>query len=140
MSELEVAGNIYQIGKMNALVQLHVVRRLGPALIVVGISMEALRQGMKVEMEDLIASAGPVMEMISRMSDEDFNYVLFACLDVVRRKQEDKWAAVVVPGQQKLMFADMDFAALVRLAVEVLRENLGNFLTELSGEVSSSKP
>lgn len=137
MIELPIGDRLYQIGKLNAIAQLHVVRRLGPALIVVGISLEALRQGMKVEMEDLVATAGPVMEIISKMSDADFDYIVFTCLGAVQRKQGDAWAAVVAASTQKLMFADMDFAEIVRLVIAVLQENLGNFATELGGGTSS---
>lgn len=140
MTEIEIEGHRYRVEKMNALTQLHVARRLGPALLVVGISLETLRAGMRIHIGDLIASAGPVMEVVSKMPEEDFNYVLFSCLRVVRRQQGEAWAPLVDAQGQRLMFADLDFVALLGLAIEVLKENLGNFLREPSGEDGSTKP
>lgn len=136
MMTLQVAGHDYQVGKLNALQQFHVTRRLGPTLLILGISMDMLRQGMKVELSDLVAHAGPVVEFLSKMSDEDSEYVIFTCLAVVKRKQGEAWADVLAGGKQ-LMFADMDFAVMIRLVVAVLKENLGNFLKGLGDEQTS---
>lgn len=138
-AQIEVKGNWYQVGKMNALAQLHVVRRLGPAIVVVGLSLDMLRQGLKVDMGDLVASAGPVMEIVSKMPNEDFDYVVFACLDVCRRKQGDAWAPVALAEAKKLMFQDLEFLEILRLVIEVLKLNLGSFLTEPNDEAGSAK-
>lgn len=138
MRELKVAGELYQVGKLNAMQQLHVTRRLGPTLIVLGISMEMLKKGMKIDMDDLVASAGPVMEFVSKMSDEDFNYVVFTCLSVVKRQSAGAWAEVTTKGAEpRFMFADMEMGETIRLVVEVLRDNLGNFLKGLDEEQTS---
>lgn len=138
MEPLIIRGESYRAsGKLNAITQLHVVRRLGPALLVVGLTLNALREGLKPDMGDILAAGGPVVEMLANMKEEDFNYVTYACLGVIERQQDGKWAPVFVQPANKLMFADMDFAVLIRLIVAVLQENLASFWTELNDEVSS---
>jgi hypothetical protein len=137
MSQIKVKGEEYACGKLNALAQFHVVRRLGPMLVVAGISVEMLRTGMKVALDDMVSMAGPVMELLSKMSDKDVDYILFTCLAVVKRKQGDQWAPITVKDTNQLMFHDIDMPAMIRLVVEVLKENLAGFLTELGAEPTS---
>lgn len=130
-SELTVAGAEYRVGRLSALEQFHVTRRLGPMLVVAGISVEMLSAGMQVALDDMVAMAGPVMEVLSRMSDADTDYVILSCLRTASRRQGDAWARVIAPDGRTFMFADMDMPTMIRLVVEVLKLNLGNFLTEL---------
>lgn len=136
-AELTVAGAEYRVGKMSALEQFHVTRRLGPMLVVAGVSVEMLSRGMKAELDDLVAMAGPVMEILSRMSDEDTNYVILTCLKTAHRRQGDAWAPVLAKDGRTLMFADMDMPTMVRIVIEVLKLNLGNFLTGLGDGLPS---
>jgi hypothetical protein len=133
MQEKEIGGQHYQFGKLNALQQFHVVRRLGPALMVAGISVEMLRTGITVQAEDILAMAGPVIEVIGRMSDADSDYVIFTCLGVVKRKSGNGWADVAAPEVKQLMFQDIELPHMLQLVAEVLRVNLGNFLMEPAG-------
>lgn len=135
--EMTVDGRTYQIGKLNALQQFHLTRRLGPVLVVAGISLDMLRKGMKVDIGDLVAIAGPVMDIVSRMSDEDSEYIVFMCLGVCRMKQGDSWAPLLSPESKQLMFQNMEMPEMLRVALEVIKVNLGNFLTGLGDELTS---
>lgn len=137
MSELTIAGNAYRVGKLNALQQFHVTRRLGPMLVVAGISVEMLRKGMKVEMDDMVAMAGPVMELLAKMSDEDVDYCINTCLRVAQRQQGSAWAPMLAPDGKTPMFADLDMPAMIRIVIEVLKHNLGNFLQGLGDGLTS---
>lgn len=135
MSQIEVAGQLYRCGKIPALQQFHVVRRLGPALVVAGISVEMLRTGMKMDVDELASMVGPVMEVVSKMRDDDVEYIIFTCLRAVQRKQGDAWAEVVAPGTTAgLMFQDIELPQMIRLVMEVLKENLAGFSTGLLDE------
>lgn len=138
MSEIKVKDKAYRCGKLNAFIQLHISRRLGPALLVAGISVEMLRAGKKVYFQDMVSMAGPVMEFVGKMKDEDVDYVLRESLRVVQRQEGDKWAPVTAPGTTELMYEDIDMVVLLRLVVEVLSENLGSFLTELGDGLPST--
>lgn len=137
MSIIEVKGNKYECGRLSAVTQFHVTRRLGPVLVVAGISIEMIRTGMKLALDDLVSMAGPVIEVLSKMSDADTNYILTACLSAVKRESAGKFAPITADKSLDLMFADIDMPTMLRLVVEVLKENLGNFLTEPSGALDS---
>lgn len=128
-SEIKIGSATYRIGKkLSAMEQFHVTRRLGPALIICGVSFKMMLDGIDVPMENWMAVAGPVMEVVSRMSDEDVEYVIFTCMSVCERAQGGAgWAPVLAPGGRTMMFADMDQAEMIRLTIEVLRGNLENF-------------
>lgn len=128
MAEVEVNGALYRVGKMNALHQLHVGRRLLPALVAVGIRAEDLGKRGSAGMVDFME---PAVKLMGSMSDEDVNYVLFKCLAVVTRKQGsgERWAPIV--NGERMMFEDIDMPSMVRLTASVLQENLGGFFALL---------
>ena len=134
----EVGGNSYRIGKMNALSQFHVSRRLGPILATMGVSLQTLSGGFKPDLMDFAAVLGPATAMMAKMTDEDTNYIIFNCLTVVQRKQGDGWANICSDGG--LMFEDIEMPDLIRLVVDVLHFNLGNFLQGLVDDASSPSP
>lgn len=130
-----IKGHIYNIGKLDALKQFHVSRRIAPVLASMGITLTALRQGSaKFTPEDFAVSLAPVAEVMSNMNDDTVEYVIATCLAVVQRKQGDvagkaSWAPVATGAQ--VMFADIDMLVMLRLIVAVLQENLADFLSEL---------
>lgn len=131
MTEIEVKGHSYRVGKLNAIQQFHVARRLGPALIVAGVSIEMLRNGMNLGQEKMLAMVGPVMDVISKMPDEEVEYVLYTCLGVVQRGEGGKWAQVLASvggGRPQIMYETLELPELIELCVAVLQENLANFL------------
>jgi hypothetical protein len=93
---------------------------------------------MKLDLGDMVAMTGPVMEMLSKMSDDEANYIIFTCLSACRRKQGEAWAPVMSPDGKRIMFADIEMPAMIRLSIETMKLNLGNFLTELSGGLTST--
>ncbi len=141
MTEVTVDGHTYRVGKLDAKTQFHVARRLGPAVLAVGAPLLGmLGAERKAETSDLLALAGPVAQAMALMSDADANYVIDRCMSVVARQQEDRWAPVAT-ATGVFMFQDMEWVTLVRLTVEVLRENLGNFFqTAPDAGPSSASP
>lgn len=135
MSEITIAKNTYRIGKLNALQQFHVARRLAPVLATMGLSLRQLADGSKMSIDDFLPVLGPVTEILAHMTDEDSNYVIFSALSATERKQGDKWGPVV--NGVSLMFQDMDLPEMMRLVVEVLKENLGGFLMGLNDDATS---
>lgn len=133
-TEIEVAGQTYRIGKLNAIQQFHVSRRLGPVMAAVGISLQSLSAGMLADLSDFSAIIGPATEVMSKMTDEETNYIIFTCLGCVGRQEEARWAPVVQGSN--FMYQDIDMPVMIRLVVAVLQDNIGNFLQGLSGESS----
>lgn len=135
---IKVKGHNYRIGKLNALSQFHISRRLAPVMAAMGITMSMLRgkEGKQPTFDDFAPVLGPVTEMVSRMSDTDSNYIIFTCLATVTREQSDGRYSPICQGQS-LMFDDIDMVAMLRLVFEVVRENLAGFLQELGDETPS---
>ncbi|MGI4812802.1 MAG: phage tail assembly chaperone [Janthinobacterium lividum] len=121
MSEkVEVGGNLYRIGRMDVRKQFHVARRIGPAML-------GFLGGSMVKGAQLSTMIGPVVDALSKMSDEDSDYVIDRCLAVVARAQNGgEWARVTAPDGG-LMFQDIDLPQMLKLAQAVLAENLRGF-------------
>ena len=128
-TELSLGQDLYQIGRLPALAQFHVTRRVAPILANMGVSViDSLRPTGKLSEDDMVSVMGTAAEVVSKMTDTDVNYVIFTCLSVVRKKQESVWAAVV--NGQQFMFQDMDMQLMMKLTVAVLKENLSGFFQQ----------
>jgi len=117
---IEIGGNSYRIGQMDVRKQFHVARRLAPLLPGLG-AMKSADKG------DLIESVGPIAEILSKMSDEDVNYIIDACLAVCARSQGASAPARVVNNAGQLMFQDITMPQMIQLAVAVIQGNMSGF-------------
>lgn len=143
----KVFGIDYRFGRMNAIDQFHVVRRLhalGGALA--ESFAETQRLGGAAELEraardasrrgeigaDLTRVIGPVLRAIGQMPEADVDYVLEKCLRTVERhvSGDTGWAVVWAPGAG-LMFQDLGMPAMVVLVWHALRTNLADFFFDL---------
>ncbi len=129
MSVIQVNGHTYKVGKMNALAQFHVSRRLAPVMAAMGMSLSQLKGDGDgpPDLGDFTQVVGPATEVIAKMSNQDADFIIFTCLQVVSRDQGSERFAPISAGQN-LMFEDIDMLVMLRLVVEVLIENLWNFL------------
>lgn len=146
MEIIPIGGHDYAIGRLNALDQLHVSRKIAP---IVPNIMPILTEVAKGDLEKVIESIEadenaelggleplakalePFMEAIAKMPEDDVNYVIYKCLSVVKRN-----GAVVCRGES-IMFDDLDMNHLLPLTVAVIRTNLGNFIQGLLTKASS---
>lgn len=120
--EVAIGDKVYLIGKMNATDQFHVFRRVMPLLAPI---LESIRSGI---------GFGPLMlvkisEDIAKLSDEQLNYVINACMSVVEVQTAGKPLKLIVNGRQ--MFGDMDLPVMLQITWAVLMENFKPFLTGL---------
>ena len=130
--EIELGGQVYRTGRIDTIKQFHVARRLAPVVASVGTSMFVPPKDKEMTKEELLFHMfEPAMLVVSKMSDEDVNYIIGACLSVAQRKSGDKWAAVMTGGQ--IMFQDMDMSTTMRLTMDTLRGNLGDFFPQPPG-------
>lgn len=130
---VELNGNHYVIGKLNAIQQFHVVRRLAPVLSELKGVMAEVRAGKTPESIDPFVALIPVVEVISKMPDAEAEEVIFKLLAAVEMKQSSGGYAKLTSapdnlGRVSLMFNDLDLPTMMQLAVKVLMFNLGNFL------------
>lgn len=138
MSEVEITSNTYRIGRLNAFAQFHIARRIAPLLQSLGTAVMDLPRGGAGD-DDTMKSLGPIAEALAKMSDEDCNYVLHACLSVCQRKQQGgQWARVQAPNGAGLMFEDIGLAELMQIALATIQENLSNFFPAAPASVSNT--
>jgi hypothetical protein len=133
MSDIELGGQTYRIGPLSPMRQFHIVRRLAPVVSAFGALPEladADGDDDGISLDALAKSAGPVVDALGKMSDEDSEYVILNTLRAVERKQGPGWARVIANGRNGeplLMFEDIDLATLMQLVWHTLRENLARF-------------
>lgn len=141
-----IDGNEYEIGKLATLKQLQVGRRLAPLIAaaapgIVELSLhetDTSGQGTagssqpkdpraEIDLMKLVltSAAVPTAEMLAKMTDQDFEYVVNECLAVCQRKQTRGWARVYTNGV--LMFSDIQGGAVLALMRAVIEESLGSF-------------
>lgn len=148
MENLEINGNEYSIGRLNALDQLHVSRKIAPIIptlmpIISEIAKGDLEKTIEAieggdndslpSLEPLTEALSPLMEAFATMPEDDVNYITHKCLSVVKRN-----GAVVCRGQS-IMFDDLDMMQILPLVIAVIRTNLGNFIQDLLMKASSMK-
>ncbi|AOY96851.1 hypothetical protein BKK79_36155 [Cupriavidus sp. USMAA2-4] len=132
-NEIELKGVRYSIGRMAAMTQFHVSRRLAPVLAPI---VTAYLQLTKVDgplneaLPQVVADIQPVLDVVAAMKDADVEYVMNACLAVVQRNQMNNWAPVFVQGGG-VMFDDIELPGLLQLVTKVLVVNLGPFMPDL---------
>lgn len=117
---VEINGQKYRIGRMDVRKQLHVSRRLGPAML--GLLASSQMKGF-----NLTAMIGPSVDALSKMSDEDTDYVIDQCLGVVQREQANGQWAPIRASHGGLMFQDIGLMQMLNLTRAVLAENLKDF-------------
>lgn len=148
MENIELNGHEYVIGRLNALDQLHVSRKISPLVptlmpIISEIAkgdlektIKAIEDGDNEELtglEPLAEALSPLMEAFSNLPEKDVNYVIHKCLSVVKRD-----GAVVCRGES-IMFDDLDMEHILPLALAVIRINLGNFIQGLLMKASHTQ-
>lgn len=148
MENIELNGHEYVIGRLNALDQLHVSRKISPLVptlmpIISEIAkgdlektIKAIEDGDNGELtglEPLAEALSPLMEAFSNLPEKDVNYVIHKCLSVVKRG-----GAVVCRGET-IMFDDLDMEHILPLALAVIRINLGNFIQGLLMKASHTQ-
>lgn len=133
MTETELGGHTYRIGKLDAFKQFHVSRKIAPMLPrLVPALMQISKDGAAGDgFSKLADSLAPFADALASMEDETAEYVIGTCLSAVHRKQGSSWASVWSSQAKATMFDDMDLSTLVPLVVHVIRENLGSFIQGL---------
>ncbi len=132
MQDIVVNGISYRIGRLSALKQFHVVRRLAPLL-------SGFREvsGDPIDLADLsvpeaVTMLGPLTEAVAGMSDADAEYIITTCLGVVERKQTGGGYAQVVTTDHQILFDDIDMTAMLALTAHTIGGNLQGFFDSLS--------
>lgn len=138
----DIFGNSYKIGRMNALDQFHVMRRLHSLAAAAGRSFDEIqRAGGASALEDAVKERkpsgkildilAPILRAVGEMRQEDVDYVFEKCLSVVERQTPGGAAWAPVWGRGGMMFNDIGMPGMIVLVWHVLVENLGDFFSDL---------
>ena len=79
--------------------------------------------------QEILEKSRPMADVLSKMSDEDADYVTKTCLSVVSRKQGMEWVSLM--SDSRLMFDDLEAFEMMLLSFFVIRRNLANFMQKL---------
>ena len=131
---MELKGNEYRIGKLDAMRQLHVSRRIAPIIpTLVPVFLKIAQQG--DVMKDLAGVAElcePFAEALAEMSDEHSEYIFATCLSVVKRQTSPtNFAPVWSASAKACMFDDIDLGDMIQLVLAVIQDSLGPFIRGL---------
>lgn len=122
-----VGGVTYRAGKLDAVRQFHVVRRLTPILgCLQGADMKGLMDG---DPEVLAGLLGPVSDAVAGMPDADVDYVLAACLGACQREEASGlgWSAVWNKAAGRPQYDDLTMPDMLQLVGRVVAANLAGF-------------
>lgn len=125
MSEITVGEHTYTIGKLDALKQFHVARRLVPVLA----AFTKIGEGADLSQGFGVGALIPIAEALSKMSDEETEYIIETCLSVVQRQDSGKLQKVMVQG--KFVYQDIKMPDMIKLTSETIMENMGDFFAGL---------
>jgi hypothetical protein len=151
MAECEINGVKYSTGQLNARMQWNITRRISPIISEV---LPALRQYTEAPIivpsangalpddgqaradadERLITVLQPFMDALSKLTDEQSDYIIDTCLKVATRARPDNsgWTKLMTPDGQ-FLFADVDMRVMLELTVRTIMDNLSDFTAALPG-------
>lgn len=132
MTELTINGIVYRTGRMSALDQFHVGRRLAPVIARIGALNETSASDNGVDNGSTNSADDgrlftTLTEAVSSMSDDECNYVIRKCMAVVARQQGDRYAPVWNRQADRFQFDDIDMPSMLQLTIAVIQDNLSGF-------------
>ena len=109
--EFKVRGETYRCKKMSGIVQVFVLKRAGPAL---GPLVAAAKNGISDSISE------ELLEGLSKLKDEDLEYVLAKCLWVVNANRDGGWPKITSsPDKLEFMYEDIGEDAFVMMSIAI---------------------
>lgn len=142
--EVTIKDRRFKTGRLDAIQQFHVARRIAPILSTFMASVAAKQMA---EIEQMPESAmlsllvSPAMAALAEMPQDDADYVIQACLRVCEREEPGGWQRMIAPNG-RLVFEETDLATILQLVIAVVKENLGAFFPDPNalGEAAPKSP
>lgn len=129
----KVNGKKFKVGKINALKQYHIVRRLGPILSdIIPLAKQFKREAGKEKTEDqmladIAALAQPIMAGLSKLSDADAELVLMGLCSAVEIYQEQFSSWAHISNGSQFMIQNLELPELIQCAGRAFAFNLSGF-------------
>ena len=134
---MEINGHEYRVGKLSAMAQFHVSRRIAPILpTLIPIFLKMSRKdpkeaGIFEDLDGLSSVLQPFADGIAAMSDQDSEHVFTSCLSVVSRQAGNSFTPIWNQQHQACLFDDIDLSVMIKLVVEVIKDSLQPFIKGL---------
>lgn len=136
MNEFEIGGRKFKAGKLNTFKQFHIVRRIAPILAdllpaIIGIQKASKTKNITAteNFEETAKILAPILTGLSKLSDQDSEFVLFGLLSGVEVQLNGAWSKVAT--ESMLMVQDMDLPVLLQIASRSFVANLAGFFATL---------
>lgn len=130
MIEFEINGVQYRAQTMDARRQFHVARRLSAVLAP---SADAINGAKDSDSKGaFIAAVNSFVDAVSKLPDDQLDYVIDACLDTVSRKDGGTWSPIRRGGA---MMYDLDLYTQGAIVYHVVRGALDGFFASLPAPV-----
>lgn len=136
--DFEIGSRKFKLNKIDAFKQFHITRRLAPLLGELAPVMGSIAQSAKnsdllsetEKLEQFAKLAAPVMNGLSKLSDQDADRVLYGLLSAVEIQQAaGNWARVATDSA--LMMQDLELPVLLQCAGRAFMFNLSGFFQGL---------
>lgn len=131
MKEVEVKGGKYLIGKIDAMRQFHVSRRISPLFATAGVGFDDAKS-------DPMGWFERITRQLAVIPDSDVEYIINTCLSAVSWKQSDAIAVPVISRGGGLMNEALEMDGMLELVAHVLMENLGGFFSKLPAKLTEA--
>ena len=130
MIEFEINGVQYRAQAMDARRQFHVARRLSAVLAPSADAINGVKDS--DSKGAFIAAVNSFVDAISKLPDDQLDYVIDACLDTVSRKDGTQWSPIRRGGA---MMYDLDLYTQGAIVYHVVRGALDGFFGSLPAPV-----
>lgn len=127
MIEFEINGVQYRAQTMDARRQFHVARRLSAVLSPSADAIGKLAPDADSK-ANIVAAIDGFFEALSKLPDDQLDYVIDACLDTVSRKDGTQWSPIRRGGA---MMYDLDLYTQGAIIYHVVRGALDGFFGSL---------
>jgi len=135
---ITVGEQVYSFGRLSALAQFHVLRRVMPVMskVVPTLMKLAATKDKDERLKLLLENMEPFAEMLAKLSDEDANYVIRECLKVCASVHSGGHMPVTTPDGT-LTDAYMSMPAMIRLTMKVVDQHMADFFALLRGATAA---
>lgn len=134
--DFEIGTRKFKLNKIDAFKQFHIARRIAPILADLLPAMKDIQKVQKGELseteklDEFVKIAAPLMNGLSKLSDEDANRILFGLLASVEvQQQTGNWAKIA--NGESLMMQDLELPILLQVAGRAFAFNLSGFFAAL---------
>ena len=137
--EFEVDGKTYVAGKLNAMKQFHIMRKLLPIISEIKITLSDF-DGNSIEdlLKEDVSKLAPLTDCIAKLSDEDAEYCIFGILDQVKVKMDKGLGYSPICHNNVLADSNMSMTSMMMIVLNALSHNFSDFLEHLPSESSEA--